>query len=64
MVPMGGGVAFVDYDKDNWWDLYLNGGQNPDALYRNNGDGTFTDVTAASGNRRHGSVHDTRRGYR
>jgi len=51
----GPGCAFFDYDNDGWMDIYLvNSGQcdffNPspplrNALYRNNRDGTFTDVT-------------------
>lgn len=54
----GAGCAFVDYDNDGWIDIYLvNGGkcdfydpQPPlrNALYRNNRDGTFTDVTEAA----------------
>jgi enediyne biosynthesis protein E4 len=42
------GVAVGDYDNDGWPDLFLaNTGKN--TLYHNNGDGTFTDVTEASG---------------
>lgn len=56
---MGGGGGFLDYDGDGDLDIYLvNYTQTPqpdtktklrDALYRNNGDGTFTDVTDAAG---------------
>jgi len=55
----GAGCAFFDYDNDGWMDIYLvNSGKcdffnpNPplrDALYRNNRDGTFTDVTEKAG---------------
>src|SRR5712672_3593965 len=55
----GTGVAIFDYDNDGWPDILLvNGtrlegfpaGQGPTShLYRNNHDGTFTDVTAKSG---------------
>jgi len=42
------GGAIGDYNNDGWPDLYITcwGGN---ALYRNNGDGTFTDVTAKAG---------------
>ncbi len=44
----GLGVCVGDYDNDGYQDLYLsNYGQN--ILYHNNGDGTFTDVTAKAG---------------
>jgi len=56
---MGPGCAFLDYDNDGWMDIYLvNSGPcdfykpaQPlrNALYRNNRDGTFTDVTEAAG---------------
>ena len=55
----GGGGLFFDYDNDGWMDIYLvNSGPsdfyNPktpikNALYRNNGDGTFVDVTDKAG---------------
>ena len=59
MESMCGGVAFFDYDNDGWTDIFLvNGstleearaGRSPlGRLYRNNHDGTFTDVTAKAG---------------
>ncbi|MCF8463560.1 MAG: FG-GAP-like repeat-containing protein [Flavobacteriales bacterium] len=48
-MPAQGGAAWFDYDNDGWYDLYLTGGSVPDALFRNNGDGTFTDRTADAG---------------
>ena len=43
------GTAWGDYDKDGYIDLHvINYGQS-NVLYRNNGDGTFTDVTATAG---------------
>ena len=51
---MGSGLAWLDFDNDGWMDLYVvQSGPFPpdgspraqDRLYRNNGDGTFTDVT-------------------
>src|ERR1035437_9329245 len=54
---VGCGVAFLDYDHDGWLDIFVLGGSRlelapPDAphrLYRNNRDGTFTDVTRQAG---------------
>jgi enediyne biosynthesis protein E4 len=56
----GCGIAFFDYDQDGWLDIYLTNGTHLDAnwpagqaptshLYKNNRDGTFTDVTEKSG---------------
>jgi hypothetical protein len=56
---MSGGVALIDYDRDGWPDIYFTNAQNVDmalhgkkarsALYHNNHDGTFTDVTDEAG---------------
>ncbi len=55
---MGSGLAWLDYDGDGWQDLYVvQSGLFPppgtaeaaDRLFRNQGDGTFTDVTARAG---------------
>ena len=64
---MGSGAGFVDYDNDGDLDLYVVNSPGPlkveissmspgNILYRNNGDGTFTDVTekAGVGDRGHG----------
>jgi hypothetical protein len=56
----GSGLAFFDYDNDGWLDIYLTNGDRLDThwppgkapishLYKNNRDGTFTDVTEKSG---------------
>ena len=62
---MGAGVAWIDYDQDGWLDaFFVNSGYTPyfhpekppqPALYRNNGDGTFTDVTEQAGIRTDGT---------
>ncbi len=49
-VPAGyAHAAFFDFDLDGDLDVYLFGGNKPDQLLRNNLDGTFTDVTAKTG---------------
>jgi hypothetical protein len=56
---VGAGCAFIDYDNDGWMDIiFINSGSSDfftpatplrNALYRNNRDGTFTDVTIKAG---------------
>jgi hypothetical protein len=56
---MSGGVALIDYDGDGWPDIYFTNAQSVEmalhgtkarsALYHNNHDGTFTDVTDKAG---------------
>jgi hypothetical protein len=56
---MSGGVALLDYDQDGWLDIYFTNAPNVtmalagkkarSALYRNNHDGTFTDVAEKAG---------------
>ena len=56
---MSGGVAIIDYDRDGWPDIYFTNAQSVEmaqrgekarsALYHNNHDGTFTDVTDKAG---------------
>src|SRR6266478_839724 len=58
---MSGGVALIDYDRDGWPDIYFTNAQSVEmalagkkarsALYHNNHDGTFTDVTDKAGRR-------------
>lgn len=53
----GCGVAFFDYDNDGWLDIFFVNGTRFESvtpaptnrLYKNNRDGTFTDVTVAAG---------------
>ena len=47
----GSGVAWIDYDNDGFADLFFVNGapKTANALYRNNRNGTFTDVTTAAG---------------
>ena len=43
------GVALFDYDNDGWLDLFVSNDTEPNKLYHNNHDGTFTDVGVAAG---------------
>lgn len=52
----GGGAAVLDYNNDGYQDVYIVGGVNDDKLYKNNGDGTFTDMRTSAGITRTGSV--------
>ena len=45
----GGGVAAFDYNNDNLEDLIITGGNGQDVLLKNNGDGTFKDVSIEAG---------------
>jgi hypothetical protein len=45
----GMGVAIGDYDGDGWPDVFVTHFGAPNQLFHNNGDGTFTDVTARAG---------------
>ncbi len=54
---MGAGIAFLDYDNDGWLDVFVPSGTRFDGappgttnrLYKNNRNGTFTDVTEKAG---------------
>src|SRR6185295_8358774 len=43
------GVAWGDYDRDRYPDIYISNGGHPNRLYRNRGDGTFVDVAPELG---------------
>ena len=59
MESMSGGVALIDFDQDGWPDIYFTNAQSVEmakggkkarsALFHNNHDGTFTDVTDKAG---------------
>ena len=46
---LGGGAAAGDYNGDGLLDIYVTNSAGSNGLYRNNGDGTFTDVAAGAG---------------
>jgi tetratricopeptide (TPR) repeat protein len=52
-VHSGFSATFADYDSDGWPDLHIGrdgwSGPMPNSLYRNNGDGTFSEVTEQAG---------------
>ena len=43
------GVSTIDFDNDGWTDLYVAGDSAASVLYRNNHDGTFTDLAVPAG---------------
>jgi hypothetical protein len=45
----GLGVAMLDVDGDGWMDLFVANDTQPNRLYRNNGNGTFTDIAVGAG---------------
>lgn len=51
VASMGAAVSVADVDRDGWLDFYVtsSGEDSRNALYRNDGDGTFTDVAGAMG---------------
>jgi hypothetical protein len=51
VAAVGAGVSVADFDGDGWPDLYFTNSKvgEPNALYRNRGDGTFEDVAASAG---------------
>jgi hypothetical protein len=43
------GVALLDFDNDGWLDLFVSNDTEPNKLYRNNHNGTFSEVAVAAG---------------
>jgi enediyne biosynthesis protein E4 len=43
------GIAILDYDNDGWPDLLFSNDTQPNKLYRNNGNGTFTEKAVVAG---------------
>lgn len=64
MASVGAAAAAADYDNDGWIDLYVTNSDmgQPNRLFHNNGDGTFTDVAGKAGvanaNAEHGASMD------
>ena len=56
-LKMGGGAASFDYDKDGDEDIFVVVGQNTDALFENDGNGNFTNVSLETG------IRDLTEGY-
>ena len=48
-VGKGMGLAFADYDNDGFTDVFISNDTFPNFLFRNNGDGTFSDVSLETG---------------
>ena len=46
---IGGGTAAADFNNDGWIDIYAANSRGNNALYRNNGDGSFTNVAIEAG---------------
>ena len=47
----------IDLDNDGWWDIIAGHSGHDSQLFRNNADGTFTDIAAAAGITAHGTVY-------
>jgi hypothetical protein len=58
----GAGTSWADYDNDGDYDLFVSNMNGSARLYRNNGDGTFTNVTQAAGLRDQTILSSTRSG--
>ena len=51
VAALGAGISVTDFDGDGWPDLFFSNSRfgEPNALYRNRGDGTFEDIAASAG---------------
>jgi len=43
------GIAILDFDNDGWPDILISNDTQPNKLYRNNGNGTFTEKAVVAG---------------